>query len=324
MTDTVAVRMSGVHARDERGSLNGVDLALPVGSLGALVGTPSDGTTSMVRAIAGVLPVLRGSMLVSGQDPRGSPSVRQRIGTLIDDPTLPDLGSVRELVVFTRMVRGGEAPRDAWYDLCGLAALDTAKITTLTRPQRRTVALALALAVPSPSVLVLHEPCSDLFHVDIQSLRAILRDRAQQGACVLITTASMTDAASFADDVATLQRGRIDRAIGSPDPEALTPGSHVELQVWCDQPRVLAAALTLEPAIQAVSWRAGQDAPVSVRGLEAGECGAAIARAAASGGVRVEAIRPVIPSAGEVNAASAGLALAERTQAALHAARRQP
>ena len=320
MSNETLVQLATLFARDGRGAVNGLSLTLPAGADGALLGSPADGTTALASALCGAIAPRAGDLTIAGERPASSPSVRSRIGALLDDPPLPDVGRVRDLLVFARMLRGTEAPRDEWYDPLRMGELDTTPLARLDRLQRRTVALALALAVSSPLLVVLYEPLCDVLHVQRDALRGVLRKRAAQGACVLVLTASVRDASSLVDDVATLQRGRLGRAIGAPDLDELAPGSEIELQVWSDLPRVLASALVLEPSLQAVSWAADNHAPVVVRCRDLDAAAVAIARVASSNGASVQAIRPVIPSLGEVNAASAGLALAARYQAAYRAA----
>ncbi len=320
MSDEPLVRLGSLFARDDRGALNGLSLALPAGAVGALLGTPADGSSALALTLCGARPPHSGELTIAGARPASSPAVRCRIGALVDEPLLPDVGRVRDLLVFARMLRGTEAPREEWYEPLHLAELDTTPLADLNRPQRRTVALALALAVSAPLLVVLHEPLCDLLHAQRDALRTVLHKRAAQGACVLILTASVRDASSLVDDVATLQRGRIGRAIGSPDVDELTPGSVVELQVWSDLPRVLASALVREPALRGVSWTSEEGAPVVVRSRDVDDAASAIARVASANRVSVQAIRPVVPSLGEINAASAGLALAARYEAAYRAA----
>jgi ABC-2 type transport system ATP-binding protein len=322
MSDEALVRMAGLFARDDRGAIHGLNLALPAGASGALLGSPGDGTSALVQVLSGSERPRSGDVTVAGARPFFSPSVRSRIGALPDTAALPDMGRVRDLLVVARMLRGSEAPRGEWYEPLHMQDLDDVPVARLDLHQRRTVALALALAVPSPLLIVLHEPLCQVLHVDRSWLRTLLARRSAQGACVLVLTSSVHDASSLVDDVATLQRGRIGRAIGAPDVEELTPGMEVELHVWSDAPRALASALVLEPAVCAVAWDTQAGSPVRVRCTKLEEGAATVARVAVSNGARIEALQPVLPGLSEVNAASAGLALTARHEAAYRAASR--
>ncbi len=322
MSDEALVRMTSLFARDERGAVHGLNLALPAGASGALLGSPGDGTSALVQVLSGSERPQSGDVTVGGVRPFSSPSVRRRIATLPDSPALPDVGRVRDLLVFARMLRGSEGPRGEWYEPLHMRDLDDVPVERLDRHQRRTVALALALAVSSPLLVALLEPLCQVLHVERAWLRTVLKRRAEQGACVLVLTSSVRDASALVDDVATLQRGRIGRAIGAPDLEDLTPGMEVELHAWSDAPRALVSALVLEPAVLAVAWDSQAGSPVRVRCRNLEEGAATVARVAVSKRVRIQALQPVLPGLGEVNAATAGLALAARYEAAYRAASR--
>jgi len=311
------VRMSALRVQDDRGAVHGIDLALPTGPIGALIGSPFDGTTALALAIAGVLRPRGGLVTVAGQNPRKAPALRRRMGVLLDEPELPDVGRVRDLLAMVRKLRGGEAPREAWFGPLGFDALVQRRVSSLNRWEQRAVALGLALAVPSPTLLLLHDPLGEVAGISADLLRPLLQARAQAGACVLVLTPSTRDATVLADDVATLERGRIGRAMGQPDIEVLTPGSPVELQVWCDMSRSFASALLLAPEVTALTWSSSDgNSPLRVHGASVEGCARAVARVAMEQGVTVHAILPVVPSSPEVNAATAGLVLAVRQQAA--------
>lgn len=305
MNDTATVRMAGLHARDDRGLVLGLDLALPAGPVGALIGSPADGTTALGRVLCGLDRPTRGSLTVAEHAPFDHASTRRRIGALLGVPRLAAIGTVRDLFAIAARVRGGEVPRDGWYDELGIAALDGVSVAGLDAHQTRTVALGLALAVPSPVLLVLIEPLLALERVSADLLAPLLRERARSGACVVVLSSSAADAVALADDVATLQRGRIGRAIGAPDADALVPSCEVEVHVWTDKPRELSSALALEADIRAVFWEErGAGTPMVVKGAQLDACAAAIARAAADRGATLHAVRPTLPAAADVHEAT--------------------
>ncbi|MCU0694238.1 MAG: hypothetical protein MUF54_22845 [Polyangiaceae bacterium] len=314
---TALTELHAVHVQDELGAIRGMSVSLPAGLIGALVGGPQDGTTALAAALAGQLRPRSGSLLVGGLPPYRSPSIRRRIGALLHAPHLPDVGRVKHLLAIARQLRGGEAPRDTWHELLLHGRLDEVPIASLDETGRRTVALALALAVPNPALLVLHEPVVRTHVTCARWLRELLRARAEQGTCVLVLTASTQDASALADDVGMLQGGAIARAIGVPSAEALAPGSAVELQVWCNLPRVLVSALVLEPSVHGATYAEGDGGtPVRLRTEDLEQCAARVAAIASHKGVQLKAMRVVMPSTPEVNAATARLAVAARYRAA--------
>ena len=143
--------------------------------------------------------------------------------------------------------------------------------------------------------------------------------------CVLVITPSTADAAALADDVATLERGKVSRPIGQPDLDQLVPGSPVELVVWCERPRVMAAALVREPSVLSLSLSGPDDGPdnkavLRIVGMDGDANAAAVAKVALDEGIVVFAMRRMIPCSMEVNAATAGQVLAMLHHAAYQAA----
>ncbi len=320
---TPVVELSQLRVNDALGAIRGIDLALPSGPVGALIGAPSDGTSVLAHALAGLVAPHSGSVLVGGAPPYASPSTRARIGLLGACPVLPDVGRVQSLFAIARHVRNVQTCHGPWFEALGLPDLLGLRIRDLDLRAQRTVALGLALAIPSPLLLVLHEPLADLVVTSVDVLRPILRERSESGTCVLLMTACAADAVALADDVATLQHGRIGRPIGCPDIDAMTPGTGAQMQIWADKPRELASALTLRPEIYAVLWSAEDGyCPLTVRATSVLACAQAIATAVREHEVQVFAMRPAIPSTAEINAASEGLALATTCHAAYESANR--
>lgn len=295
MNDTPIVRVQGLHAHDDRGAVVGLDLSLPGGVVGCLVGGRADGSSVLAAVLSGAARPDHGFVTVGGIAPWNSPSTRARIGVLLDDPILPDVGTVRELFVLARRLRGDSPDRGPWFEAIGAPSLARRKIAGLDRREARTVALALALSAPVPLLLVLHEPLSDLLQTSAEVLGPTLRQRASEGACVLVLTASASDAVALADDVATLKTGRVDRAIGAPDTDALVPGLPLELRVWTDKPRELAAALASEPSVVALSFVENDAVPLTLQSKDVEASARSVARASLALAAEVRAMQVVPP-----------------------------
>ena len=300
---TAVVEASGLYAREAAGFVIGLDLALPSGTVGALIGTPQDGARALTHALAGLLRPFGGRLTIGGHAPWSSPRTRLRIGVLLDEPMLPDLGTVRQLLAWSRALRG-EREGNEWLSGTGIAELSNVPVRALDRRQARSVALALALAIPSPLLLVLHEPLSGLAREDARWLREQLQARAAQGACVLVLTASTNDAVALADDVATLQRGRIGRAIGAPDAHELAPGATLEVHVWTDHPREVAAAMSLEPSTKGVWMSEDKGAALVLRTEAPAATAAAVARVIGQQHAQLLGLQTMLPGTAQVHEAT--------------------
>jgi ABC-type multidrug transport system ATPase subunit len=249
--------------------------------------------------------------------------MRARIGVTLETPLLPPARKVRDLLALvarTRTGADGQRPALTGADVQGQAhALATLglehwndrKLGSLSARELRTLELVLALDTPRPVAMVLTEPGAGVTSIDRDALRTLLARAAAGGACVVVATASVSDALELAQVVHMLEAGRIVRSVPVDKTGSLVPGRGIELRVEIDRPRAFVAELTDDASITGIDWnQTGGPSIVSVRGEEIDEVALAVARAVAASGGKVRSIAPVAPGLDEIRAASAGLALA--------------
>jgi ABC-2 type transport system ATP-binding protein len=191
-------------------ALDGVNLAIPAGTVLGLVGENGAGKTTLIRHVLGLLKPQSGTVRVFGRDPVRDPAdVLAHIGYLSEDADLPPWMRVAELL------RYSEAFYPSWdaayaQRLRREFGLDpAAKIGTLSKGQRARAGLLVALAY-RPELLVLDEPSSGLDPVvrrDI--LGAIIRTIADEGRTVLFSSHLLQEVERVSDQVAMIQAGRI-------------------------------------------------------------------------------------------------------------------
>jgi iron complex transport system ATP-binding protein len=200
--------------------LRGVTIAdLPPGQILALTGPNAAGKSTVLKAIAGFLPVT-GRIALGTEDMTGLKPF-QRAGKISYMPqTLPrSVGlSVFESVLSAFRISAGRRTRKVTLPLeqqaarliekLGLGDIALANIDTLSGGQRQMAALAQAL-VGDPAVLLLDEPTSalDLRHQD-EFMRTI-REVAASGTIVVVILHELALAARMADRIAVLCEGRI-------------------------------------------------------------------------------------------------------------------
>ena len=201
--------------------LHAVDLRIPRGSITAVVGPSGCGKTTLLRAIAGLEPIVSGTIVLDGAVvARGGghqvPPERRGVGLVPQDGALfPHLTVPRNIGFGVRDRATRRARTDELIELMGLADLAGRRPAALSGGQRQRVALARALA-PDPTVLGLDEPFSALDTALRTRLRrevtALLRRR---GATALLVTHDPEEAMAMADQIVVLLDGRI-RQSGTP------------------------------------------------------------------------------------------------------------
>ena len=194
--------------------LAGADLAVPSGSLTAILGASGSGKTTLLRVLAGFERADAGTVRIGGElaDGPGThlPPERRRIGYVPQEGSLfPHLTAAGN-VAFGLPAGQRRGPRaDALLEQVGLAGLGRRYPHELSGGQQQRVALARALAI-GPAVVLLDEPFASLDAGLRASVRADLR-RLLAGAGItgVLVTHDQDEALSVADRVAVLRDGRM-------------------------------------------------------------------------------------------------------------------
>ncbi len=205
--------------RGAREILHGVSLALHAGEALALVGPNAAGKSTLVRALAGLLPVARGEVRVLGQ-PIGAVAREALARTVAlvtpEEQGLPAL-SVEERVSLGRYPhRGPFLPLDARDQeavdralaQAGIEELRGRRLGTLSAGERQLAALARGLA-QEPRVLLLDEPAA---HLDIGHQLRLFRVLDEVRACgvaVLAVVHDLPRAAAWAERMVLVAGGHV-------------------------------------------------------------------------------------------------------------------
>ncbi len=184
----------------------------------------------------------RGELVVAGERPSVSPRLRARLGIVrLEEQPLPAPSVVAALDGALRL-RGHEAlGRDA-LECLGLATWAQRRPADLDARERRCLQLALALALPEPLVVAVREPSAYLPSLDQERLRALLRRRAEEGACVLLASVSPRELEPWGELSWRERAGRLEPPRTPLSAEA-TAG-RTALRVRCTEPAALLAALS--------------------------------------------------------------------------------
>jgi ABC-2 type transport system ATP-binding protein len=216
-----AIICSGVrHRYGDREALCGVDLQVAVGEIFALLGPNGSGKTTLFRLLSTLVPLQQGHIEVAGVDvARDQLGVRRKIGIVFQSPSLDKKLTVDENI----------ACQAALYGLSGAAmksrrdqVLERLKLTdrrgdfceTLSGGLRRRVELAKGM-LHRPRVMLLDEPSTGLDPSARIDLWQSLREMADEGITVVLTT-HLLEEADKADRVAILAAGRV-IVEGTPD-----------------------------------------------------------------------------------------------------------
>jgi thiamine transport system ATP-binding protein len=193
--------------------LSAVDLAVPVGSIFALLGPSGCGKTTLLRVVAGLEQADAGGVWFGGEDVTAVPVHQRRFGLMFQEYALFPHMSVAQNIAFglemARLPRAQAAARvDELLDLVDLRGYADRSVERLSGGEQQRVALARTLA-PQPRLLLLDEPLANLDRQLreelVGDLRAIL---SRVGVTTLVVTHDQQEAFVLADQLAVMNAGR--------------------------------------------------------------------------------------------------------------------
>jgi ABC-2 type transport system ATP-binding protein len=211
--DALERRFASSSSKDPDGdvvALDGLSFSVARGELCGFLGPNGAGKTTAMRAVLGVTRLDAGEVRWDGAPI--DRQVRQRTGYLPEERGLyPKMPVVEQLVYLARLhgLARVEARRRslALLDELGLAdrADDDTEALSLGNQQR--VQLAAAL-VHDPELLVLDEPFSGLDPIAVDTMSALLADRAARGVAVVFSSHQLDLVEDLCETVAVAAGGR--------------------------------------------------------------------------------------------------------------------
>ena len=200
--------------RSEVRALDGVDLAVPEGTVLGLLGPNGAGKTTAVRILATLLKPDGGHATIAGHDVVREPdAIRPLIGlsgqyAAVDE----NLTGAENLWLFGRLYRlsSPEAHRRADELLRDFDLVDAKDrvVKTYSGGMRRRLDLASAL-IARPRLLILDEPTTGLDPRSRLGMWDVIRALVRDGVTLLLTTQYLEEADELADTIAVVDHGKI-------------------------------------------------------------------------------------------------------------------
>lgn len=213
--DTPAIEASGLgKSFGDTRAVHGVDLAVPTGTLTALLGPNGSGKTTTVRILTTLLRADEGTARVAGHDVvTEAAAVRGRIGLTAQQASVDEKLTAREnLELFgglNHLGRRGSRRRAAeLLERFGLADAADRRVAHYSGGMRRRLDLAASM-VAEPRILFLDEPTTGLDPRSRVELWDVVGDLLAAGTTILLTTQYLEEADRLADHVVIIEAGRI-------------------------------------------------------------------------------------------------------------------
>jgi ABC-2 type transport system ATP-binding protein len=249
------------------------------GAVTGFLGPNGAGKSTTMRIIAGLTPATSGDARVSGVHYKDIPNPGTQIGVLLDASAQHAGRTGREILAVSALTMGLQAKRiDEMLELVSLTPEESKRrVRNYSLGMRQRLGIANAL-LGDPKILVLDEPANGLDPAGIHWMRGLLREYANRGGTVLLSSHLLHEIEVIADEIIVIGQGRI-VAQGTKAELLQTAGTFVK----ASDASALANALTAA-GITATSSGDG--------GLRTEATPEQVGKAAAAAGVALVELRP--------------------------------
>src|SRR5512141_918491 len=227
-----AIRVEGLQkSYKELHVLKGVDFEVKKGSIFALLGSNGAGKTTIVKILTTLLKQDSGTATVNGFDIAAKPDdVRQSISLTGQFAAVDEILTGRENLIMIARLRHLKDTRQAADDLLnrfGLTDAADRRVSTYSGGMRRRLDIAMSL-VGKPQVIFLDEPTTGLDPEARLEVWKTVKELADGGTTVFMTTQYLAEAEQLADRIAILHEGKIIANGTLADLKKLFPPAKVE------------------------------------------------------------------------------------------------
>jgi ABC-2 type transport system ATP-binding protein len=187
-----------------------VTFAARPGRVTGFLGPNGAGKSTTMRMMVGLTSPTSGRATISGRKFADLPNPGREVGVMLDASAQHAGRTGREILSIAQQTMGLPPERvAAMLELVSLTETEAdRRVGNYSLGMRQRLGLATAL-VGDPSVLILDEPANGLDPAGIRWMRDLLRDYADQGGTVLLSSHLLHEIEIIADDIVVIGNGRI-------------------------------------------------------------------------------------------------------------------
>ncbi|WP_442802222.1 ABC transporter ATP-binding protein [Sphingobium sp. CR2-8] len=198
-------------------AVDGIDIAVPAGTIYGVLGPNGAGKTTLLRTLLGIIDPDEGRRTLLGE---AQPlRMARQVGYLPEERGLYPSMKAFEAIAFMGALRGlplrqGRERARALLEGHGMGAAADKPIRQLSKGMAQTVQL-FGTIIHEPRLIVLDEPFSGLDAINQEKLEALIRQQARQGVTIVFSTHVIAHAERLCERIAIVAGGRI-RFEGTP------------------------------------------------------------------------------------------------------------
>ena len=208
---SAAIQATGLeYSYGDLKAVNGVSLEVAPGEILGFLGPNGAGKSTTIKMLTGQLKPDAGTVKVLGMDMESSrEQVQSRMGVCFEEKNHYVKMSGRENLDFFGKLFGVED-----IDIDGLLRrvdlVDRAddRVSTYSKGMRQRLMIARTIC-NRPDVLFFDEPTDGLDPVSAQAIRRVIKEEAERGAAVVLTTHNMMEADTMSDQVSFINEGKV-------------------------------------------------------------------------------------------------------------------
>lgn len=193
--------------------IKGISFSVQEGEVFGFLGPNGSGKTTTIRMMVGLVRPTAGRIRVCGYDiQKDHTEALAKVGSIVENPELyPFLSGMENLEYFARMIPGVTRKKiDEVVRRVDLSARIGDRVKDYSLGMRQRLGIAQAL-LGDPKLLILDEPTNGLDPQGIRELRAFIRQLADEGLSVFISSHMLSEIQLMCDRVAIINEGSIIR-----------------------------------------------------------------------------------------------------------------
>jgi ABC-2 type transport system ATP-binding protein len=194
---------------DDRLAVSHINFEVPLGTVCGFVGPNGSGKTTTMRMLLGLITPTTGQGHILGEPIEHPEKYLSRVGAMIEGPAFyPALSGHENLMVLARLGGFPVERVQTLLEKVGLGERGKSKYKTYSLGMKQRLGIAAAL-LPNPKLLMLDEPTNGLDPEGIQEVRALLRDLANDGTTVFVSSHLLSELEIISDHIVMLRKGEI-------------------------------------------------------------------------------------------------------------------